>query len=163
MLREKFFVRGGSLVVGLTRRMNNPFKFMFPGQSEGVMKPFTVDGGNRYMWTVSAAIAGYNPKPREAAEGRYEVTFEDNSKDKLWNLKTSDWDAVLLPLHRAWAQGKQGRKMEGETAGQILGQMKGGPWQPLYGGGGAPGAQGAPKLMGGGEVSYGGAEAWVLH
>jgi len=71
---------------------------------------------------------------------------------------------VLLPLHRAWAQGKQGRKMEGETAGEILGKMKGGPWQPLYGGGGALGAQVAPKLMGGGgEVAYEGAEAWVLH
>ncbi|MDD4019536.1 MAG: pilus assembly protein TadG-related protein [Kiritimatiellae bacterium] len=164
VLREEFFAKGGSLVVGLTRRMNNPFKFMFPGQGEGVMKPFTLDGGNRYMWTVSAALAGYNPKPREDAKGRYEVTYEDNSQDKLWNLKTSDWDAVLLPLHRAWAKGTAGRKWQGETAGQILDEMKGGPWQPLYGGGGALGTQGAPKLMGGGgEVSYGGAEAWVLH
>ena len=37
-------------------------------------------------------------------------------------------------------------------------------WQALYGGGGAPGEQGAPKLMNeGAEVSYGEAEAWVLH
>ena len=91
------------------------------------------------------------------------MTYEDNGGDKLWNLKTSDWDAELLPLHRAWAKGKS-RAWQGETAGSILNTLKGGPWQALYGGGGAPGEQGAPKLMNeGAEVSYGEAEAWVLH
>ncbi len=163
VLKEEFFAKGGSLVVGLTRRLNNPFQYLATGGDVGMMKPFTVNGGNRYMWTVSAAIAGYNPKPRQEAQGRYEVTYEDNRGDNLWNLKTSDWDASLLPLHRAWAKGK-GRSWEGETAGEILNKMKAGAWQPLYGGGGAPGAQGAPKGMNeGNEVSYGAAEGWVLH
>lgn len=163
VLRETYFAKGGSLVVGLTRRLNNPFEFMAVGGDVGIMKPFTVDGGNRFMWTVSAALAGYNPKPRQPAEGKYEVTYEDNGGDKLWNLKTSDWDAELLPLHRAWAKGKS-RAWQGETAGAVLNTLKGGPWQALYGGGGAPGEQGAPKLMNeGAEVSYGEAEAWVLH
>lgn len=163
VLQEVFFAKGGSLVVGLTRRLNNPFQFMAVGRDVGVLTPFTVNGGHRYMWTVSAAIAGYNPKPRQEAQGKYEVTYEDNAGDKLWNLKTSDWDALLIPLHRAWAKGKD-RSWQGKTAGRILSQMKDGPWRPLYGGGGALGNQGAPKGMNeGADVSYGGAEGWVLH
>lgn len=162
VLREKFFAKGGSLIVGATRRLNNPLQFMTGGGPLGIIKPFTLDGGNRYMWTASAAIAGYNPKPREDCKGKYEVTYENNSGDKLWNLKTSDWDATLIPLHRAWAKGKD-RSWQGETAGQILEAVKG-KWEPLYGGGGAPGAQGAPKGMNeGAEISYGGAEGWVVH
>ncbi len=160
-LKERYFAKGGSKVVGVSRRLNNPFQFMAVGGDEGIMKPFTVRSGNRFMWTASAAIAGYNPKPRQEAKGRYEVTYEDNSGNKLWNLKTSDWDAVLLSLHRAWAEGKN-RNWNGETAGQILNEVKG-AWEPLYGGGGAPGDEGAPKLMGGGSVNYGGAEGWVVH
>ncbi len=163
VLKEKFFAKGGSLCVGLARRLNNPFQFMAVGGDAGVLAPFTVSGGNRHMWTVSAAIAGYNPKPRQEAQGKYEVTYENNAGDKLWNLKTSDWDAVLLPLHRAWARGKD-RRWQGETAGQILSEMKDGPWRPLYGGGGGLGDQGAPKGMNeGAEISYGAAEGWVVH
>lgn len=162
VLKEAFFAKGGSVVVGLTRRANNPFEYVFAGGGPGIMKPFTVNGGNRYMWAAAAAIAGYNPKPKEEAQGKYEVTYEDNGGDKLWNLKTSDWDAELLPLHRAWAKGKS-HAWQGETAGQILNAVKG-AWEPLYGGGGALGAQGAPKGMNeGAEVSYGGAEAWAVH
>ncbi len=163
VLKESFFAKGGSIRVGLTRRLNNPFQFMIGGGSLGVMKPFTLNGGNRYMWTASAAIAGYNPAPRQESQGKYEVTYENNSGDRLWNLKTSDWDAELIPLHRAKATGKN-RSWTGETAGDVLNEIKGGSWQALYGGGGALGAQGAPALMNeGAEVSYGGAEAWVLH
>jgi Na+-transporting methylmalonyl-CoA/oxaloacetate decarboxylase gamma subunit len=163
VLQETFFAKGGSIVVGLTRQLNNPFQFMAVGNDTGIMTPFTVNGGKRKMWTVSAALAGYNKKPREEAEGKYEVTYENNEKDKLWNLKTSDWDAELLPLHRAWAKGKD-RSWQGDTAGQILNTMKSEQWTPLYNGGGDLGAQGAPKGMNeGSEVSYGGAEGWVVH
>ncbi len=162
VLREEFFAKGGSLIVGATRRLNNPLQFMTGDGPLGIIKPFTLDDGNRYMWTASAAIAGYNPKPPEDCKGSYEVTYEDNSGDKLWNLKTSDWDANLIPLHRAWAKGKD-RSWQGETAGQILEEVKG-KWEPLYSGGGALGAQGAPKGMNAGaEINYGGAEGWVVH
>ncbi len=163
VLQKQYFAERGSLRVALTRRLNNPFQFMIGGGGQGVFKPFTLDGGNRFMWTVAAAIAGYNPKPRNAANGKYEVTFENNSGNNLWNLKTSDWDAELIPLHRAGARGEN-RSWTGESGGQILNEMRGGPWKPLYGGGGALGAQGAPKGMSvGAQVSYGAAEGWVLH
>lgn len=165
VLREPFFAKTGRLLVGLTRRLNNPLQFLVAGGELGIIRPFTVDDGKRSMWTVTAGIAGYNPKYRQPADGQYEVTYEkkDYHGQTLWNLKTSDWDAELLPLHRAQAMGRD-RNWTGETAGEILGQMKSGPWVPLYGGGGAPGNETAPKLMGGGgSVSYGSAEAWVVH
>jgi hypothetical protein len=162
VLKEEYFAKGGSLLVGLTRRLNNPLQFMITGDL-GIFRPFTLNGGNRSMWTVSAAIAGYKHPSAVNAIGQYEVTYEDNRYEKLWNLKTSDWDATLLPLHRAWAKGKN-HAWTGTTAGEILNAVRGGPWRPLYGGGGGLGAQGAPKGMSeGAEVSYGAAEGWVLH
>ncbi len=163
VLKETFFAKGGSLVVGVTRKVNNPFQFMAEGGQLGIIRPFTLDKGNRFMWTATAAIAGYNPKPTEDCQGKYEVTYENNEGDRLWNLKTSDWDAELIPLHRAWALGKN-RSWDKETAGEILNKVKDGAWTALYGGGGALGAQGGPELMNpGAEVSYGAAEGWVLH
>lgn len=163
VLQEKFFAKGGSIIVGVTRKVNNPLQFMADGGALGIIRPFTLDNGNRYMWTATAAIAGYNPKPPQDCQGKYEVTYEDNGGDKLWNLKTSDWDAELIPLHRAWAKGKS-RSWDKATAGEILNDVKGGPWTPLYGGGGALGAQGAPKGMNeGAEVGYGAAEGWIVH
>lgn len=163
VLKDTFFARGGSIVVGVTRKVTNPFQFMVEGGELGIIRPFTLDDGARYMWTATAAIAGYNPKPPQDCQSKYEVTYEDNSGDKLWNLKTSDWDAELLPLHRAWALGKS-RSWNEPTAGKVLQQVKGGPWTALYGGGDALGEQGAPKGMNeGAEIAYGGAEGWVVH
>lgn len=164
VLKKIFFAKGGSLVVGVTRRVNNPFQFMAVGGDLGVIRPFSVNNANRYMWTASAAIAGYNPNPPNDCQGQYEVTYEDNSGDKLWNLKTSDWDAELIPLHVARAKGTPGRKWDRATAGEILEDVKGGPWKPLYGEGGALGEQGAPKGMNeGAEIGYNAAEGWILH
>ena len=163
VLKDTFFAAGGAITVGVTRKVNNPFQFMAIGGQLGIIRPFTLDNGNRFMWTATAAIAGYNPKPRQDCKGKYEVTYEDNGGNKLWNLKTSDWDAELIPLHRAGAKGA-GHAWTGETAGDILTKVKGGPWVALYGGGGAPGAQGGPKGMNeGSEINYGGAEGWVVH
>jgi len=163
VLKDTYFAAGGSIVVGVARKVNNPFQFMAIGGELGVIRPFTLDNGNRFMWTATAAIAGYNPKPPQDCKGKYEVTYEDNGGNKLWNLKTSDWDAELIPLHRAGAKGA-GHAWTGETAGEILTKVKGGPWVALYGGGGAPGAQGGPKGMNeGAEINYGGAEGWVVH
>ncbi len=168
VLKETFFAQGGSLVVGVTRKVNNPFQFMAVGGKLGVISPFTlVDnaGKQRYMWTASAAISGYNPKPPQDCEGKYEVTYEDNTGNKLWNLKTSDWDAELIPLHRVLAQGKNHAWIGGvNSAGITLNKLRGGPWTALYGGGDALGDQGGPKGMNeGAEIAYGGAEGWVVH
>ncbi len=170
ILLKTFFSKKGALTVGLTRRLNNPLQFLVAGGELGIIRPFTFKDGARSMWTATAARAGYNPpekgatRPRADCKGEYEETWFDRvGKDDLWNLKTSDWDATLLPLYRAWVQGEN-RTWTGTSAGKLLNEVKGGPWKPLYGGGGAPENESAPFLMGGGgSVSYGSSEAWVVH
>ena len=167
ILRPVFFGRNGqatgTIAVGLTRRLNNPLQFLVAGGGLGVFAPFTVSQGNRYMWTVATARAAYNPPqagatiPREDCLGEYqEMWTAPADANALWNLKTSDWDAVLLPLARAWNPG---------SAGQILTSVSAGPWVPLYaGGGGGIGDQSAPQLMGpGNALNYGNAGHLVVH
>ncbi|MDT8389372.1 MAG: pilus assembly protein TadG-related protein [Lentisphaeria bacterium] len=158
VLKETFFGKDGAVVVGLKRKLNNPLAYIFSGAQPGVYKAFTVPGGARHMWTASAARAGFI-KPGGAPDGEYEVTYEDDSgdlgdKDKMWNLRTSDWDAVLLSLHRAWADGRTGRSWNGETAGKILQEVKG-----KLGVGGDT----APPGMNGGAFSPNQAEKIILH
>jgi hypothetical protein len=162
-LKPRFFAAGGSVVVGLARRMHNPLRFLYGAEDQaGLFRPFTLDRGDRFMWTAAAAIAAHNPHNPGPSRGEYDPTFWRPAQEH-WNLKYSDWDAVLLPLHRAWAQG-EARVWQGETGGRILAALRHGPWEPLHGGGGAPGAQGAPRLMNeGAELDYGAAEALILH
>jgi Na+-transporting methylmalonyl-CoA/oxaloacetate decarboxylase gamma subunit len=169
ILRKNFFSKKGAIAVGVTRRLNNPLQFLVAGGELGIIRPFTVDNGTRHMWTVATARAGYNPpgkgktQPPADCNGEYEETWEERvDRDDLWNLKTSDWDATLLPLYRAWTQGEN-RNWDGTSGGKILAQIKEGSWQPLYGEGGSPENERAPKLMGGGNVSYSETDAWVVH
>jgi hypothetical protein len=162
-LKPDFFARGGAIVVGLSRRMNNPFYFIFRTAGEsGIFKAFTVDDGNHFMWGVAAAIASFNPRWPGDSNGEYDPTYWDGGIEDQ-NLRNTDWDATLLPLHRAWADGKA-RSWSGETAGEILATVRGGPWEALYGGGGALGSQGAPRgLNEGAEAAWGALEGWTVH
>lgn len=157
VLEEKFFLRDGTIAVGIKRRLNNPFFFIFGSLAEeGMFRFFHPSPGQpRDMWGVATAIAGYQ-SPNEPGAGRYEVTYEDVPIRKLWNLKTSDWDAQLVPLHRAWASGQSGRNVQGETAAKVLSKMR----QKL----GVSG-QTAPRGVGagGGDLATGGLEGWTVH
>lgn len=157
VLREEFFLRDGTIAVGVKRRLNNPFFFIFGSLAEeGMFRFFNPSPGRpRDMWGVATAIAGYQ-SPNEPGDGRYEVTYEDVPIRKLWNLKTGDWDAELVPLHRAWARGESGRSLQGETAATVLSKMR----QKL----GVTG-QTAPRGVGGGggDLSTGGLEGWTVH
>ncbi|MDX9867898.1 MAG: pilus assembly protein TadG-related protein [Kiritimatiellia bacterium] len=169
ILRKEFFSKKGAIAVGLTRRLNNPLQFLVAGGELGIIRPFTVEKGTRHMWTVATARAGYNPpgegetQPPADCKGEYEETWKERvNRNDLWNLKTSDWDATLLPLYRAWTQGEN-RNWDGTSGGKILNEIKGGAWEALYGDGGSPENESAPKLMGSGNVSYGETDAWVVH
>ncbi len=158
ILTEDFFGKDGAIVVGVRRKLNNPFTFAFGDGQPGLFGAFSIPGPGRYMWTASAARAGFR-LPESSEKGEYEVTFEDDqdkikNKNEMWNLKTSDWDAVLLSLHRAWADGQPGRQWSGETAGWILSEVEG-----ALGVGGQPAAPG----MDGGVLSVAGAEKYTLH
>jgi hypothetical protein len=171
-LKPAFFggngINSGAIVVGLARRMNNPFQFMLPGgwggtnaAPGGIYQAFNVAGGQRLMWASAAARAGYRPfffhdaylspgvrnpnapkGPREA--GEYETTFyvaqnnyelTDENKIMLpWNLSCTDWDAVLLPVHRAWSAGVNDAYQNPATGAKILQTLSDASgWQDLYG------------------------------
>jgi len=182
-LLPNFFGKDGTLVVGLSRRMNNPLQFFAPGTSGGdrsMYNAFTLNDDSRFMWTASAARAGYHfeaPPPSQVPNelGDYQATYwHDPDKqnpngflDNIphWNIKWGDWDAIMLPLRRAWYTGENGQWKGGQGAAQLLGAVEGESWKalPAYGGGGALGTQSAPQLMGGGNMNIAGAENDILH
>jgi Na+-transporting methylmalonyl-CoA/oxaloacetate decarboxylase gamma subunit len=122
-LKKEYFAKGGSLVVGAKRRLHNPFyAFLGSDANGGIYRAFTVPA-SRSMWAASAAIAGYKP-PNNSQKGIYEVTYTEPSIQKLWNLKQTDWDVVMIPLHRAKAQGTDG-SWDHATGAEVLKKVAG--------------------------------------
>ena len=170
-LLNNFFGEDGTIVVGVARRMNNPWQFVVAGRApgdRGIFNMSTLDNDRRFMWAAAAARAGYKLK-RSSRErpGWYETTnwiFGPDDR-RYWNIKWSDWDVVMLPLRRGWTYGTYGQWAGDITGGQILTKLAGGGWKavPPRGSGGGLGFQGGPELMGGGTVNYGGANRIILH
>jgi len=159
-LKPEFFGKKGAIVVGVSRRLNNPLRFMYPDDSQqGIFSPFTIDNRGRWMWAVAASRSAFNPNGTGDCGGGYDPTY---FADENMNLKYSDWDAVLLPLHRAWADADKGT-FTGATGGDILTEARGGAWMPITGGGGL-GVQASPDIMkGGAEVNWTSAEKLIVH
>lgn len=170
-LLENFFGEDGTIVVGVARRMNNPWQYVVAGRGpgdRGIFNMATLDNDQRFMWAAGAARAGYKLK-RSSREkpGWYETTnwIFGPGDERYWNIKWSDWDAVILPLRRGWTYGTYGQWQGSITGGQILSKLAGGGWKPVppTGSGGGLGTQSGPELMGGGNVAYGGANKLILH
>lgn len=96
-LTQSFIGPDGTIVVGAKRKIENPFVFNTTVPNINFNAPFLVD---QDIWCVSAARAGLN---RTANIGEYD-TLLDVSGGGAWNLYVSkgDWDAVMLPLNKAW-------------------------------------------------------------
>ena len=106
-LKENFFADKGTVLVGVKRKLNNPFAFLFAGGSpQGLFSAFTIRDG-RSMWAAAAARAAYSP-PGNKQKGAYEVTFRNVSARDSWNLCEADWDAVFIPVANAFDQGRDG-------------------------------------------------------
>ena len=146
----------GTIVVGVARRMNNPLQFMVPrkrSNRRGIFNVFTVDNDRRFMWSAAAARAGYKLPPGGPGDrpGEYEVTWRNvaRSADTWWNLKQGDWDAVMLPLARAWSWGEDNTWKNGDTSGKVLPKLASRKWKGLYrrSHGGRIGRQRGPQGM----------------
>lgn len=111
------------------------------------------------MWTASGARAGFNRNWPSPSRGEYDPTYWGGDDEE--NLMNTDWDAVLLPLYRIWADAFGG-SYSGATAGEVLSETAH-SWIPLTGGGGAPGVQSAPPGMRGGNPAWGAMDGWTLH
>jgi len=135
VLKKTFFGRDGAIVVGVARRLNNPMQFMIGDRERPGLYGAYSAGSDRTMWTASAARAGYaigSGRTRAAGlPGNYLSTWEPPD-----NLKWSDWDAILLPLHRAWSNGR-GHTWSGLSGTRILDHLwRSSRWQALTGGSG---------------------------
>ena len=104
-LKEEFFGEKGTILVGVKRKLNNPFAFFFKGGSvQGLFSAFTVRD-RRSMWAVAAARAAYAPPGNSRKQGAYEATFLNVSARDSWNLCEADWDAVFIPVINAFDRG----------------------------------------------------------
>ncbi len=106
VLSPGFFGKPGSIMVGISRKNENPFKRILNYVS-GIFTAFDEkdSAGNMrrpsHMWAVSAARAGY--RKVSGGVGEYQLSWSDPADNRLrWNLKQPDWDAVFLPVRDAW-------------------------------------------------------------
>ena len=103
-LTPAFFGQAGSIVVAAKKRTANPFLDLF-GDVTGLYGAF--NGTGRDMWAVSAARAGVRTN-NDGTNGRYQVRRPADTitaagyTNGVWNLCEEDWDAVMLPVSRAW-------------------------------------------------------------
>ena len=131
VLLSNFFGKDGSIVVAAKRPVQNPFSLLFGSPEESEIGFY---GAYRYkdaegipmpidLWAVAASRAGVrNPG---AAAGEYHATWQNEGG---WNLFVDDWDAVILPLAKAWKFGENGKWSDagtgGENASDILAAVR---------------------------------------
>lgn len=115
LLTEKFFGKSGTVVVGVKCPVENPFVEWFGEETrQGFYGSYGATLQGCQMWAVSAARAGVNTN---GDKGRYDTTWRQSTEQE-WNLHVDDWDAVMLPLARAWYDGRDGKweKPAGDAA-----------------------------------------------
>ena len=112
-LKEDYFKKEGTITVGLAVENDNPwapiFKLVSDSWRKGIFSAFNI--GKNLPWTpqytvcFASAKAGYketlnweNTRAVETDDRTYHVDWQ-NEED--WNLRQSDWDAVLIPVRMA--------------------------------------------------------------
>lgn len=114
-LASSFFGKAGSIVVAAKRPLTNPFSWMGDeSTTRGLYAAFSPDrknNGNNDMWAVSAARAGV--RLEKNPDGHYVVQYPGEKvsgyTNDVWNLCEEDWDAVLIPVSRAWNETDTGK------------------------------------------------------
>jgi len=113
ILTQDYFKRSGAVSVGVSRKMRNPFSsYLDSDASKGIFGLFDVGdvwslvpGRGRKSWAVAVARAGYKKPGGEDGEYDPHATADwvDNNREQdKGNLSIRDWDAVLIPIRRAW-------------------------------------------------------------
>ncbi len=145
-LTSEYFRRGGSLVVGVARKINNPLAFMAADSSRlGLYRFFSPNVRDRFGWAASAAQAGY----RDGVAGGYNPKRDSQTRgdfvDSVGNLIETDWNAVLVALQRAWV----GSRENSSSGSAILDELHGSwsDWGNLFVGG--SGVRGQLREIGG--------------
>lgn len=108
----------GTITVGLAVENQNPWTSILGKTIKGIFSAFNIGGDVFPLYTVcfASAKAGYketlNWENSQAVEDdrAYRVDWQ-NEKD--WNLRQSDWDAVLIPVRRAESLAVGGKWSDG--------------------------------------------------
>ena len=128
-LNNTFFGSAGSIIVAARQPVVNPFSIIFgdANVSSGLYSAF--NGVGRDMWTASAARAGVKFQG-DSTNGAYRVfwpgaTIADGRYlSGVWNLCEDDWDAVMLPLNRAWSNTNPTGWIGGQNATGLLNAIR---------------------------------------
>jgi len=154
---DGIFMRPGSTVIGVARRLRNPLQFVMGGDPNLPPAPsfhsvFTI-WPRRFMWAVAAARPGYRDAARpgvaayNSTRDAEVITMQNNVamaaelrqkwRDLGWvwesvdeaNLENSDWDAILMPVSRIWSDRKSAWQFRW---GLVNPGMEDGGWVPGY-------------------------------
>ena len=137
VVNGSYFGKSGTISVGVRRKNENVFMRIL-GRIEGIFKAFDPDwndeGADTYTYVFASAKAGYKDKGESVESLQYKVDWQPGNQE--WNLCQSDWDAVFVPVSRAYSGASVGFWIEGGDQmldDWVIGESD--KWQPLAGGG----------------------------
>lgn len=105
ILRPNYFGSAGTITVGIACTNVNPWLSVFRTISGGLYSAF--DPYCQKTVVFASAKAGYRTYD-EAKKGPGRNYKIDWSQEGAWNLYTSDWDAVLMPVRMAKTMAESG-------------------------------------------------------
>ena len=103
VVEQVYFGKAGTITVGLRRKNENVFLRILK-TIEGIFKAFDPDwndGMDTHTYVFASAKAGYKNKGDSADSREYRIDWDPSNQD--WNLCQSDWDAVFVPVCRAYS------------------------------------------------------------
>ena len=127
-LSKSFFGQQGTITISAKRKMQNPFTGIFNyDAADGMYGAF--NGNKTDMWAISTARAGirFNNDPT----GYYRVHYPGETAEAkhgytngVWNLCEDDWDAVMIPVSRAWNETSSSGWSGNRSSQNLLTKMK---------------------------------------
>ena len=138
ILRTAYFGKAGTISVGIRRKNANPFMRILKAIS-GIFKAFDPDwngaGQATHTYVFASAKAGYKDKGESVESLAYKVDWQPNNQE--WNLCQSDWDAVFVPVRKAYSYAIENSWFDGDD-GMLEDwvQRDADRWKPVSGSGG---------------------------
>ena len=121
VLKQDYFGSAGTITVGFTCENENPWLPVLKTITGGLFSAF--DPYCKKTVVFASAKAGYRTYDEGMSRGRnYQIDWKD---EEGWNLYTSDWDAVLIPVRMAktMATDRRWDLAEGNFLGEWVEQL----------------------------------------
>ena len=138
ILRTAYFGKAGTISVGIRRKNENVFLRILR-KIEGIFTAFDPDwngaGEPTHTYVFASAKAGYKDKGEDVDSRQYKIDWQPNNQD--WNLCQSDWEAVFVPVRKAYSYAISGLWFDGDD--DMLEEWvvdRADEWRPVAGNGG---------------------------